>query len=250
MKMPVLSLLCAAGILLAGCQNPSPLNPAEKARYGEMLRSGKVRVEFDEKASLSRLEQESILALAALGGVAEPVLIRTFQFRLVAGFGIYVDGVDRFEGRSRIFERIYIYPTPDELDSEPGSEDWLHKGGFVASKDSLETVIYRTYRYRGRSAEIRIMGGIPVDIADELLARIETDRVRYDPTVNEQLIAAVRQGDACRPEEISQDGGRSGLTGPRYRLSFGGDGCIPWNLCFRKQGEDIVVFSAGFIIAD
>ena len=155
MKMPVLSLLCAVGILLAGCQNPSPLSPTERARYGEMLRSGKVRTSFEKGARLSVSRQLQVLALAERCGIREPSVIRSGRTVPIDGLVVWIDGADRVEGRSRFFEQITIYEAGWIKGWEDKVENIHRVGRFWANGDDRKTVHLRRYEFWGKPIEIR-----------------------------------------------------------------------------------------------
>jgi hypothetical protein len=179
MKMPVLSLLCAVGILLAGCQNPSPLSPAEKARYGEMLRSGKVRTSFEKGARLSVSRQLQVLALAEGCGIREPSVIRSGRTVPIDGLVVSVNGADRVEGRSRFFESIPIYEAGWIKEWEDKVENIQRVGRFWADGDEKTMEHLRRYDFWGKPIEISISQSVDVASADRIVALLDAKRVRF-----------------------------------------------------------------------
>ena len=217
MKMPVLSLLCAVGILLAGCQNPSPLSPAEKARYGEMLRSGKVRTSFEKGARLSVSRQLQVLALAERCGIREPAVINSGRTVPIDGLFVSVDGADRVEGRSRFFEQITIYEAGWIKEWEDKVENIQRVGRFWADGDEKRTRHLRRYDFWGKPAEISISKSVDVPLADQIMSSLDAKKVRFLPRSSSLTPGLLQRPSSVqlrfegleerefRPESVSKD---------------------------------------------
>jgi hypothetical protein len=109
MRLPALLTLLVGCWLVAGCQHGPPLSKEQEQRYGEMLRSGKVKTEFDPGANLTSGQQVEVVALAEQCGIKDPANISTSIDPVSRELVIGGYSRERMDGRNRSFEHVWIF---------------------------------------------------------------------------------------------------------------------------------------------
>jgi hypothetical protein len=224
--------------LSTGCQHGPSLSAEQERRYGEMLKSGKVRTEFDPAASLTPDEQIKVLVLAERCGIKDPTAIAASLNPVTRGLELAVSSRDRIDGRNRSFDSVWIFKRDWRDGAGVPNGKWL--GQFWCADDGPSTSLMRRYEFRGTPIEVQIFGDLSMELADEIVSRIDHRRMRFefegrgfaDKDYFERRLS--RLGDRLSPLIGSEDG--------EYTIWIGSSvssDCF----VFRIDGPDIVVTS-------
>lgn len=185
-----------------------------------------VATNFVADAVLSPAEIEQVLTLAKACGLDSPARIETYHVLPGRGKAMRVKSVEHVEGRNTTFDTLVI-SKKDWGGWMPGKDaKWV--GDFWADAGSKYSTLLRRYDFRKESIQIQIGKGVATELADKVMALIETNDVRFGKDVDMFDFDRLKQSKPKRIFPYPEKGG--------YCIEFN------WQLLMMFEWKDDHIF--------
>ncbi len=137
-----------------------------------------VRTEFDPDYVLSTNEVGAVLKLASLCGVTNVAKIYTYNIHPSPAYGVGILGPEAIQGREIRGVDLFVN---DERWTKPrlGHEVSLSNGKFWVGAADIQTNIYTTFTFSGRSTRIMLFESISLATADKIFEAFGTGKIKY-----------------------------------------------------------------------